>query len=157
MNMGLYDTIEFNEELGNSFVNDGYGWDIKMRNNYLESKLISDSGQILPRDEMFCKNASIFDLTGTKIWWGDISSKDVKKLKGIYYILSEHKSFWDVPKNFIKDLKMNEDKFSNSPFRDMLPLEPTMIDTDYIKSNAIARINNGKIETNKEIISRHYS
>jgi len=154
--MGLYNTIKFDETLPISFYDDLYEWNLQMRDKYSKSKIKSKLGQILSRDKLFCKNASIFDLIGTKIWWGDLGQKDVEDLKGVYYILSEHKSFWNVPKDVIKDAKYNEDPFSKSPFRDYLPLEPILIDIKYIKSNAIARIVDGKIQTSEKLIHRNF-
>lgn len=154
--MGLFNTVKFNDDLPENFLNDKYQWNIEMRNKYLESKIKSEPGQILSREKMFCKNASIFDLTGLKIWWGDLCPNDVIYLKGIYYILSEYKSFSNVPKKFIYEIKMNEDKFSNSPFRQYLPLEPTILEIKYVKGSAIARINDGKIETNEKLIQNNF-
>lgn len=156
--MGLYDTVELRNDLQISFENDGFEITNEMIEKYRSSKLCIDNGQVLPRQIYFCKNASVFDLTGTKIVWGDIAPEDVKNMMGVYYILTEHTSYWKPPKYAVRlEQKNGEDPNSNSSFRNILPKkEAVAFDMNYIKRNAIARIVDGKIDTSKDLIMLHY-
>ena len=156
--MGLHDTVEFRDDLPLSFENDGFELTPDMRGKYLESIIGVTNGQMRARDKYFCKNASIFDVTGTKLVWGDVAPKDVEQMLGVYYILSEHKSFWKPEEEAVKGWEFrSKDPKSKSPFIDLLPdFEPVVIDLRYVKKNAIARIVDGKIETSDNLISLHY-
>lgn len=156
--MGLYNTLELRKDMPLTFENDGYELNIEMIERYRNSKMCIENGQMLPRETYFCKNVSIFDLTGTKIFWGDIAPEDVRNMMGIYYILTEHTSYWNPPKSAVKlNQKNNEDINSKSSYRHLLPeREAVALDIDYIKRNAIARINDGAIETSKDLIMLHY-
>lgn len=133
--MGLHDTVQLREDLPNSFENDGFELSLEMITKYLESKIGIKNGQIRNRDKYFCKNGSIFDVTGTKLAWGDITPRDVEQMLGVYYILSEHKSYFKPDENAVKgwDFRSN-DPNSRSPFRDLLPdFEPIVLDINYVK------------------------
>lgn len=153
--MGLYDTVPMKADLPSSFETDGYGLDLEMKLKYQQSKITLRDGQMRDRAQYFCKNASIFDLTGTKLGWGDIAPADVEKMMGVYYILSEMKSYWLVNMLAVNSMKDSQDPNSISPFRHLLPPEAINIEISYIKKNAIARIADGKIETNKELILKN--
>ncbi len=155
--MGLYD-INLRIDLPSSFEHDGLVLTPEIMEKYKRSTITLQNGQILEECTRFCKNASIFDLTGTKIVWGDFGPKDVEEMLGVYYVLSEHKSYLDVPKEAVKVHKLHhDDPFSQSPFRHLLPPgEPYILDIGYIKKNAIARIVNGEIQTNRDLIFLHY-
>jgi len=156
--MGLYDTVLLRENLPLSFENDEYRLTPEMREKYLKSIIGVKNGQIRGRDEYFCKNASIFDVTGTKLVWGDIAPRDVTKMFGVYYILSQHKSYWKPDEEAVRGWKLKgEDPNSMSPFRHMLPdFEPMIFDPKYVKRNAIARIIDGEIQTSRDLIFTHY-
>jgi hypothetical protein len=134
--MRLDNVVKLDENI-TSFENDDYELTREMIERYERSKIKIAKGQIKYGDNRFCKNASIFDVAGNKITWGDIAADDVDEMKGVYYILSEYKSYWD--------------------FRKVLPsLELVMMNIDYIRKNAIARIVDGKIETNDNLIFLHF-
>ena len=135
---------------GNNFKDDGFELIPFMTSEYNRSLIKIKNGQLRTSSERFCKNASIFDLNGTKICWGDITPNDVENMCGVYYILSELKSYWMVDKDQIKSSKKGSNIFD--PHRK----EPTLLTIDYIKKNAIARIVNGKIETNEDLIFQNY-
>lgn len=127
-------TIRLDEDIS-SFENDEYKFTKEMKKKYLESKIKMSEGQIR-YDDNFFKNTSIFDLAGRKVIWGDIAPEDVDEMKGVYYLLSEYKSFWD--------------------FRNSKNKNPDALKVKYIKKNAIARIVDGKIETNDNLINLHF-
>ena len=95
--MDVFKIVPENESLkdAESFVDDGYELDSIMLMKYQRTRITMRQGQILPRSRMYCKNASVFDLSGRKIIWGDIGPDDVKQMFGVYYIMSEHASFWN--------------------------------------------------------------
>lgn len=98
------------------------------------------------------KNLSLFREDGTKAYWGDLAKQDLGKFKGLgrFYVLSEHKSYWDVPEESILGT-------SNNPFHNMnvvfLGLDKLTKDLDlrdkirlnpeYVKRNKIAIIHDG--------------
>lgn len=143
------------------FLGDGYTYNEQMRAQYEASApLLPPPGLYLKHQEILFKNVSIFDLTGRKLTWGDIRPEDVLGMKGVYYVLSQHKSFFDVPQdeNISPEWDFrSEDQYSESTLRDNLPLtEPARIPLDYIKANAIARIVNGRIHTSRELVFTNY-
>jgi len=129
--MGLYNTVQLREDLPACFEYDNYSLTLEMQAKYLESRMGVIDGQVRERDEYFCKNASIFDLTGKKLAWGDITPQDVAEMRGVYYILSEYRSYWD---------RHEEADFT----------------PEYVKKNAIARIVDGQIQTSRTLIFRNY-
>jgi|SRR3989344_8772874 len=156
--MGLYDAVQLRNDLPLSFENDGFDLTPEVMEKYKRAEISLLEGQMLAGDTRFCKNGSIFDLTGTKIVWGDFGPKDVERMLGVYYVLTEHTSYWTVPKEAVKVHKLHhEDPFSLSPFRHLLPPgEPYVLDLAYIKKNAIARIVDGDIQTSRDLIYLHY-
>src|SRR3989338_8260981 len=150
--MGLESQIEIlsEEQLNPSnIVSDGYVMSDEMLDKYKQSTIESPEGQLLPVGRRYRKNASIFDVRGIKIWWGDICPDDVRRLKGVYYVLSQSNSYMSVPEEAI--IKWNflekKDPNSRSAFRHLLPVEPTVLDINYVKKKAIARIIDGKMQT----------
>ncbi|MEK6812372.1 MAG: hypothetical protein AABX76_02330 [Nanoarchaeota archaeon] len=158
--MSLFDTVLFREDLPKSFRWDWlkFRMDDEMREKYKRSKIGITDGQIRSREQYFCKNASVFDVAGKKIAWGDVAPLDVKMMEGVYYILSEYKSFWHVPEKGTKEWSFrSKDPNSKSRFQDLLPeFEPTVFKPSYVRRNAIARIVDGEIQTSGRLISRHY-
>lgn len=156
--MGLHDTVKLREDLPTSFKDDEFTLTPEMIEKYKNSKISIQNGQIRSYSRYFCKNGSIFDVTGLKIVWGDIAPEDVKDMLGVYYILSEHKSFWKPDETAIKKSYFRrDDPNSKSPFRDLLPdFEPAVFDPSYVKTHAIARIVDGEIQTSKNLICVHY-
>lgn len=146
-----------------SFVDDGYVLTEEIKEKYRASKeAIPFNGGIWPHFLRLFKNVSIFDVTGLKLTWSDISPMAVEKMLGVYYVLSEYRSFWRIPKNAVKIYKLrgsDPNPFSTfSIFEDLLPQgEATLIDIRYMKSTAIARIVDGEIQTSREIFSRNYN
>lgn len=141
-----------------SFVDDGYELDEEMLQKYRRSNITMRLGQILPRSRMFCKNASIFDVTGRKLIWGDIGPDDVRQMFGVYYILSEHSSFWSpVQKDVSRWSLRSDDPFSESLCRQFLPdFEPVQFKIETVKRFAVARIVDGKIQSSRELFSGNY-
>ncbi|PIN81756.1 hypothetical protein COV11_01210 [Candidatus Woesearchaeota archaeon CG10_big_fil_rev_8_21_14_0_10_30_7] len=111
--MGLFNTVQFREDLPISFENDGFELTPEMREKYLQSKIRITNGQMRQRDKYFCKNASIFDVTGTKLSWGDIAPRDVTQMLGVYYILSEHKSYWNPDEASVKGWEFRKEDGSS--------------------------------------------
>jgi len=141
--MGLFSSnIKFLDNLPTSFEDDNFILTSEMTEKYKKSRIKMEKGQVKPRKQRFCKNASIFDITGKKITWGDIAPEDVNEMMGVYYILSEEKSLWN--KNEIK-----ENSRDHSP-----DLEGFVFNIDYIKRKAFARIIDGEIQTNETLIKK---
>ena len=141
-----------------SFANDGYALDSLMLKKYRLTRITMSQGQILPRSRMFCKNSSVFDLFGRKIIWGDIGPDCVRQMFGVYYILSEHTSFWNpVEKNAARWSPRSDDPFSQSRYRQFLPdAEPVEFRITTVKRYAIARISDGKIQSSRKLLSSNY-
>jgi hypothetical protein len=141
-----------------SFVDDGYVLDEEMLQKYRRSRIPTRQGQILPRSRMFCKNASVFDVSGRKLIWGDIGPDDVKQMFGVYYIMSEHSSFWNpVEEDVTRWTPRSDDPFSESLSRQFLPeFEPIQFKIETVKSFAVARIVDGQIQSSRKLFSRNY-
>ena len=143
-----------------SFVDDGYVLDDEMLERYRRSRITIHQGQILPRSRMFCKNASVFDVTGGKLIWGDIGPDDVKQMFGVYYILSEHASFWNPVEKDATSTRWtlrSDDPFSESLCRQFLPdIEPVQFKIETVKRFAVARIVDKKIQSSRELYSGNY-
>ena len=151
--MDVFATVPEDESLKDteSFVDDGYVLDDEMLEKYRRARITMCQGQILPRNKMFCKNASVFDVSGRKLVWGDIGGDDVKEMYGVYYILSEHSSFWSPVVQDVNDWsRRSDDPFSESLCRQFLPkLEPVRFKIETVKRFAIARIIDGKIQSSR--------
>jgi len=146
-------------DLAQDLVHDGYTLTEEMIKKYRESQgAIPILGAIRPPAVRILKNVSIFDLSGRKITWGDLAAEDVKDMQGVYYVLSEYKSFWNPPDAYVKGYSpTSDDPNSSSPFRDLLPpFEPVVMDIGYIKGNAIARIVDGELQTSRELLIKNY-
>ena len=158
--MDVFVTLPEDESLkeAGSFANDGYVLDDEMLEKYRRSRITMRQGQILTRRKMFCKNASVFDVSGRKIVWGDIGQDDVKEMYGVYYILSEHSSFWSPVVQDVKDWsRRSDDPLSESLCRQFLPkLEPVRFKIETVKRFAIARIVDGKIQSSRKLYSTNY-
>ena len=141
-----------------SFVDDGYVLDEEMLQKYRRSRITMRQGQILPRSRMFCKNASVFDVSGRKLIWGDIGPEDVKQMFGVHYIMSEHASFWKpVEKDVTRWTPRSDDPFSESLCRQFLPdFEAIQFKIETVKRFAVARIVDGKIQSSRELFSSNY-
>ena len=135
--MGLYDTVELMEDLPESFLDDGYEMSQEMIRKYLESDIRITDGQERNNAERFCKNASVYDVSGVRIAWGDIAPGDVKGMLGVYYVLSQRRSLFLAERG-------------NGVY-------PTQLDMDYIKEAAIARIIDGQIQTSRLLIEENYT
>jgi hypothetical protein len=158
--MDVFTIIQEDESLkdAESFVTDGYVLDTEMLQKYRRSSITMRQGQILPRNKMFCKNASIFDISGIKIIWGDLGPDDVKNMYGVYYVMSEHSSFWSpVQKDVTMWSPRSDDPFSSSLHRQYLPAsEPIQWKITTVKRYAIARIFDGKIQSSRKLFSSNY-
>lgn len=145
------------------FFDDGYTLTPEMIGKYKASNETIPHRGALIRERSFrlFKNVSIFDVTGYKVTWADIAPFSVEKMLGVYYLLSEHKSFWNIPKEVVKVHKIRgsgENPFEDfSPFEEFLPKwEASYIDVNYMKRAAIARIVDGEIQTSRTLISLNY-
>jgi hypothetical protein len=158
--MDVFVMVPEDESLKNavSFVDDGYVIDEEMLQKYRRSRITMRQGQILPRSKMFCKNASIFDVSGRKLVWGDIGLDDVREMYGVYYILTEHTSFWSPAEQDVNGWsRRSDDPFSKSSCRQFLPeLEPIQFKIETIKRFAIARIVDCKIQSSRKLYSANY-
>ena len=141
-----------------SFVDDGFVLDADMLKKYQRSRITMRQGQLLPRNRMFIKNASVFDVSGRKLTWGDIGPADVVEMFGVYYLLSEHTSFWSpVERDVTIWSPRSDDPFSLSLCRQLLPdLKPIQFQVETIKRFAVGRIVDGKIQSSRELFSRNY-
>lgn len=154
--MRIHKEVPMMEDLPHSFVDDGYSLTPEMLEKYNDTKLTMTVGQMRSREEMFSKNTSMFDVTGRKVVWGDIAPRDVADMKGVFYLLSEHRSYWKIPKDVVKGECVNEDPNSKSVCRDWLPdFEAVVVDIKYVKDNAFARIVDGEIQTSSHLLFKY--
>ncbi len=155
--MGLCECIEFTQGLPDSFEDDTFSLTNEMQEKYKNSVITIVDGQMGTRP-YFCKNASIFDVAGRKICWGNIGPNDVKQMKGVYYILSEGSSFWNAdPQEVNGYLPLLSDARFPAHRRSHLPnFEPVVFNVSYVKRHAFARIIDGKIQTNKNLVLFKY-
>jgi hypothetical protein len=158
--MDVFASVPEDESLkdAESFVDDGYTLDDEMIEKYRRTRITMRQGQILPRNKMFCKNASIFDVTGRKLIWGDIGPDDVKEMYGVFYLLSEHSSFWNPAEKDVEGWSLrSDDPFSVSVCRQFLPdLEPIQFRIETVKRFAVGRIVDGKIQSSRNLFLRNY-
>lgn len=143
------------------FTDDGYVLTGEMKAKYQASvHALPSEGGMRGRYKMIFKNVSIFDVSGAKLTWSDLTPEDARGLQGVYYLLSEHKSLWDAPEaeNLTTGWDFrSKDPNSRSPFEDYLPdFEPVRMSIEYVKSNAIARIVDGEIHTSRQLMSMNY-
>lgn len=144
------------------FWDDGYTLNLEMTEKYkASSEYIPRRGGIRPRFLRLFKNVSIFDVTGFKVTWSDISPFDVEKMLGVYYVLSEYRSFWHIPKAAVRVHKIRgswPNPFEDfSPFEEFLPKwEASYVEVKYMKCSAIARIIDGEIQTSRKLFFRNY-
>lgn len=147
------------------FLNDGYTLTPEMIEKYKSSpRAIPPWGRILPSYSRLFKNVTIFDVTGFRVTWADISPADAEKMCGVYYVLSEHKV--DRHKLKIAEREHQQgvqgDTLSPKETDPSPPISPfekflsewesiyVYIDIEYMKRNAIARIVDGEIQTSRE-------
>ena len=123
-----------------TFENDGVELTPDMIEKYRNSTTRVANGQTLRSGEWFCKNASIFDVTGAKIAWGDIAPADVENMLGTYYILSQHRS-----------------SSLGSELDSAGMVYPNSVDISCVKENAFARIVDGVIQTSSWLIEENYT
>lgn len=119
----------------------------------MEARFPLIDGNIRPNNkDRLGKNLSLFREDGAKAYWGDLAKRDLGKLKGLglFYVLSEHKSYWNAPKESV--LKTNGNRFHNMnvallglgkltkdlDLRDKIELDP-----EYVRKNKIAVIRDG--------------
>jgi len=144
------------------FLNDGYTLTPEMMEKYKSSpRAMPPWGRILPSHSRLFKNVTIFDVTGFRVTWADISPADAEKMCGVYYLLSEHKVDRDKLKVAEKEhpQKGTDTSPPVSPFEKFLSeweSSYVYIDIEYMKRNAIARIVDGEIQTSRERFLRNY-
>lgn len=158
--MNVFHLVPEDKHLKNatSLEDDDYALNDEMMEKYRRSRITMRQGQILPRSKMFCKNVSIFDVSGRKVTWGDIGPDDVKFMFGVYYLLSEHTSFLSPITSAVKGWSFRSgDPFSESRCRQFLPdFEPVQFEIETIKSYAIARIVDGRIQSSRSLFNSNY-
>lgn len=102
------------------------------------------------------KDPSYFRPDGSKVYWGDLTKNDIKRVKGVYFCLSQGDSFHRIPPwaAVMKDLR-NEDpnrpaqSILNTPEGEaLLPADTIWVDQDYIRLVAIGVIADGKFVRN---------
>jgi hypothetical protein len=112
-------------------------------------------GQILPegpKNGRLGKNLSVFNPNGVKVFWGDLSFAQAKKLKGTYYILGERDSYHDVPDYAVV---VDSGELADDPKRPagalvhLMPSDKTELDISYIKVKATHAVVGGKVVANK--------
>lgn len=144
------------------FLNDGYTLTAEMVEKYKSSpRSIPPWGRILPSYSRLLKNVTIFDVTGFRVTWADISPDDAEKMCGVYYLLSEHKADRDKLKVAERGHQQHgtDQSLPVSPFEEFLSEWESIyvyIDIEYMKRNAIARIVDGEIHTSRDRFLRNY-
>lgn len=98
------------------------------------------------------KGCNVFDPTGNKVFWWDMSQSDIKKIKGTYYVLTRSEWWSDAPdflKWNIRSIGPTKDPFSPGYLTNPLTWEPVIIPNDvqwlnpeYIRMMAVAKIEN---------------
>lgn len=144
------------------FLDDGYILTPDMIEQYKSSSnIIPPWGRILPSSSRLLKNVSLFDVTGYRVTWADISPADVEKMYGVFYVLSEHKA----TKRDLEALeRLHQQKGASqthllSPFEGIFSERDSnyiYVDLEYMKKNAIARIVDGQIQTSRQRFSQNY-
>ena len=120
-----------------------------------------DGAVCFNKKNQLAKNISLFRSDGTKVYWGDLSKTNLKKLKdrGVFYVLSEHKSYWDVPKRVIleygKNHNLNAIMFGLTKVMDTR--DKTKLLSEYVKDNKIAVIVDGVWIRDDNEWARNYS
>ncbi len=143
------------------FLNDGYTLNPEIIEQYKSSlSAIPPWGRILPSHSRLFKNVTIFDVTGFRVTWADISPADAEKMCGVYYLLSEHKVDRDKLKIAGREhqQKVTDPSPPISPFEKFLSEWESIyayIDIEYMKMNAIARIVDGEIQTSRDHFLRN--
>ena len=147
--MGLQDTVKLLENLDDFFI-DGFILDKEMKQKYELSPRV-----VLPAVGIdinrFSVNSSIYDVSGNCISIGDINVDSVKKLQGVYYILSGNK-INPKQKKFIENKTNYKESPHFNPHHEDFGLNPK-----YVKASAIARIIDGEIQTSKKLIQKNYN
>lgn len=161
------------------FLNDGYTLTTEMVEKYKSSPRSRPPwGRILPSHSRLFKNVTIFDVTGFRVTWADISPADAEKMCGVYYLLSEHKVDRDKLKIAGREHQQGVqgdtqtgaqgDTLSPQETDPSPPISPfekflsewesiyAYIDIEYMKMNAIARIVDGEIQTSRDRFRRNY-
>ncbi|MCA9349575.1 hypothetical protein KC853_00840 [Candidatus Saccharibacteria bacterium] len=104
------------------------------------------------------KDPSYFRTDGSKVYWGDLSKKDVEKIKGNYYCLSQGDSFYEIPEWAARMVSFIDNKDPNRPTNSFinslegqiaLPENTVLIDPGYMRAVAIGIITNGGFVPNK--------
>ena len=115
-----------------------------------ESVKAPPEAQIVERHNRLLKNVSLFDVAGRKLWWGDLDAQSIASFQGIYYVLSEGDSFWNVPEHArIEDQAPRPDPFSRSRYP-MTQREATRLDMGYVRRAALGRIRDGVFESSSD-------
>lgn len=108
------------------------------------------------------RNCNIFDPSGNKIFWWDISQSDIEKIKWTYYTLTQSEWWSHVPdflKGNIRSIAPTIDIFSPGYMKDpftwselAIPSDVQWVEPEYVRMMAYAKIENGKYIKNKRTI-----
>lgn len=108
------------------------------------------------------KDCNIFDPSGNKVFWWDMSQSDIEKIQWTYYVLTQSEWWSDVPdflKWNIRSIGPTKDPFSPGYFKNPFTWDPVVIpndvqwvDPDYVRMIAKAKIENGKYIKNFIIV-----
>ncbi len=110
-------------------------------------------GQIKDEKGRIMRNASIFAPEGNKITWGDFNEGDIKDMKGVFFVLSEHDSYWKVSEN-VPHIEGNVPSFDLNRHTILIEMEgvkntllkneTVAIDPNYLRNKAKGKIIDGK-------------
>jgi len=119
----------------------------------VEARFPLINGNIRPNNkDRLGKNLSLFREDGTKAYWGDLAKRDLCRLKGLgrFYVLSEHKSYWEVPKEAVLKTDGNPLHNMNVALLGLIELTKDLdlrdkirLDPEYIRKNKLAIIHDG--------------
>ena len=96
------------------------------------------------------KDISVFRSDGQKIFWGDLLERDITKLQGPYYVLSQIDSVFEVPEfaKLTTAIGPAEDPHRPPVSLASQPRDVAYIDRAYMQIMALGKIKNGKFIPN---------
>lgn len=157
--MQRFDSFWFRPPFENGGTEDDLSVDMFPDNPQVISNYFDyDLGDALDKRVTHYKDLSYFRPDGSKVYWGDLSSNDVKIIRGNYYCVSQSESFHKVPEWAVRMASFIDNEDSNRPVESFinttegqvaLPENPLLVDPDYVKAVAIGAIKNGSFIENK--------
>ena len=154
-----FDSFWFQPPFGDDETDASEGTDLFPGNpQIIRSYFDKDEGRPEDKRVTIHKDPSYFRPDGSKVYWGDLSQTDVSIIQGNYYCLSQGDSFHEAPtwavimSSFIDTQDPNRPALSliNTPEgQHMLPENPALLHTDYVRAVAIGAISSGRFIENK--------